>query len=89
MGRACQPVDPWDVGWALASSGALAHWQTGWQPRRPTLVLAEAGEAAQLAPLLAALAQRLAGSALPLRWLWVRGDGPAPGGQTSSRFQLA
>ena len=72
-GRVRQPADPWDAGWALAGTDALAHWHSGWQPRRPTLVLAEAGRADVLAPALAALAQRLAGSALALRWLWVGG----------------
>ena len=72
-GRARQPDDPWDAGWALDSGAALAHWQSGWQPRRPTLVLAEAGQAGVLAPVLAALARRPADSALALRWLWVGG----------------
>ena len=90
-GRVRQPGDPWDAGWALASGGALAHWQSGWQPRRPTLVLAEAGQADALAPALAALAQRLAGSALALRWLWVGGGLDwAPRQQHQvARFRLA
>ena len=90
-GRARQPDDPWDAGWALASGAALAHWQSGWQPRRPTLVLAEAGRADVLAPALAALAQRPAGSALALRWLWVGGDEDWPPRQQHpvARFRLA
>lgn len=90
-GRARQPDDPWDAGWALASGAALAHWHSAWQPRRPTLVLAEAGRADVLAPALAALAQRLAGSALALRWLWVGGDEDWPPRQQHpvARFRLA
>ena len=77
-GRARQPGDPWDAGWALTSSDALLHWQRSWQPRRPTLGLAEAGQAAVLAPALATLPQQLAPDAPPVRWLWVGGDDWAP-----------
>ena len=90
-GRARQPDDPWDAGWALDSGAALAHWQSGWRPRRPTLVLAEAGQADALAPVLAALARRPADSALALRWLWVGGDEDGPPLQQPqvARFRLA
>lgn len=84
-----RPDDPWDAGWARADAPALAHWQAGWWPRRPTLVLARSADSAALAPALAALAERLGPGSGPLRWLWVGGDGPAPAGLASRRFAWA
>ena len=88
-GRTRRPDDPWDAGWALADGPAMAHWHTAWLPRRPTLVLADASQAAVLGPVVGALARRLANGAMPVRWVWVGGDGPAPAGLPICRFKLA
>lgn len=74
----------WDAGWVRAEAAALDHLARRWQPRRPTLLLADAGAAADgglaLAQALDALRERLSAGgvaqALPLRWLWV-GHEPA------------
>ena len=86
--RARRQDDPWDAGWALASNTALRHWQVHWQPRRPTLVLAQIAQAEALAPALDALSRRLPPGAPAVRWLWVGGDGPTPQGLTLQRFML-
>ena len=71
--RPRQPDDPWDAGWAIStpSSHSHSHWQSGFMPRRATLVLADLREAATLGPYLAALAARSDDLWHPLRWVWV------------------
>lgn len=85
-----QADDPWDAGWALATPAALQQLQTGFQPRRATLVLADTGAAERLQPCLGALRQRQHGFRHPVRWLWVGGqtDLPAPQGLPVTWFVL-
>ena len=71
--RPRRPDDPWDAGWALNTPSSHSHWQSGFKPRRATLVLADSREAATLSPHLAALAARRDGLWHPLRWVWVGG----------------
>lgn len=78
--------DPWDAGWALSDPVALAHWQAGWRPRRPTLLLAGGDAAAALAPVLGRLATQAGGPGLPLCWLWVGAALPGPAGVRNQRF---
>jgi len=69
--RAVDPADPWDAGWVRPTPAACDELATRFVPRRTTLLLAEADDAAVLAPVRDALRQRA--SALPraLRWVWV------------------
>lgn len=86
--RAAVPT-VWDAGWLRSEPQALDHLARRWRPRRPTLLLADAADAAQaqrLRPVQLALAERLQRSpppqALrPVRWLWLGdpgADGPPP-----------
>jgi hypothetical protein len=80
--------DPWDAGWLRTEPAALAWLSDGWQPRRATLLLAEAGpgaaplpqadlaDLAAVADVARALQRRSAGFRHPVRWLWV-GEGAA------------
>lgn len=75
LGRAPRASDCWDSGWLIGGAAALARL-AHWQPRRPTLLLAD-GDAGTAPPTLAATrpaprqALRLlwvAEAAGPLRW---------------------
>lgn len=89
--RQRQPQDPWDAGWALATAAGLARLQSGFAPRRATLILADGQQADTLQAALAALASRCSDFHQPVRWLWVGGDGelPPPTGQALARFRGA
>jgi hypothetical protein len=89
--RVRRPDDPWDAGWALSTPAALRRLQTGWMPRRATLVLADAADHEALRLALTALWQRHPGFRHPVRWLWVGAgaDLPAVPGQLVARFSLA
>lgn len=70
---------PWDAGWASTAPPSLRQLQHHFLPRRATLILADAADAADAGGLhlaLASLAQRSDELPFALRWLWV-GD-PAP-----------
>ena len=83
--------DPWDAGWAIDAPAALQRLHTGFQPRRATLVLADARSITALQPGLTALRQRQADLRHPVRWLWVGSgaDAPARPGPAAARFDLA
>lgn len=89
--RRRQADDPWDAGWAIDTPAALHRLQAGFQPRRATLVLADARSFVALQAGLAALCQRQADFRHPVRWLWVGtgADVSAPPGQAITRFELA
>ena len=89
--RQRQPQDPWDAGWALATAAGLARLQSGFAPRRATLILADGQQADTLQAALVALASRCSDFHQPVRWLWVGGDGelPPPPGQALARFRRA
>ena len=88
--RARLPGDPWDAGWARSAPAALRRLQTGWMPRRATLVLADAADHAALRLALTALWQRHPSFRHPVRWLWVgSGDLPAVPGPVAARFQMS
>ena len=79
--RARQPQDVWDAGWAGSSASALRQWPL-FQPRRATLVLAQADEAELLQLPMALLRQRSDAFGHPMRWLWVGQSAPTlPPGQ--------
>lgn len=75
--RPVGPAHPWDAGWARTDPAAVQHLAQHFQPRRATLVLARADDAALLQPALAGLQSRALHLARPVRWLWV-GSGAAP-----------
>lgn len=79
--RARQPADPWDAGWAIDTPAALRHLATHFQPRRATLILADARRFEALNAGLAGLAQRQAALRHPVRWLWVGGEADLPARQ--------
>jgi len=84
---AADPAHPWDAGWVRSDPAALAHWAAGgFRPRRATLLLADAGAAGALRPVLDRL-RRAGGAPAPaLRWLWVGEAGPAA--DAGTRFTL-
>ena len=88
--RPRQPTDPWDAGWAINTPPALQQLQQRFQPRRATLILADAQAAHTLQPGLAALALRCADFGHPVRWLWLGdvGDGCVMPGLPLALFQL-
>ena len=88
--RPRQPDDPWDAGWAIDTTPALQHLACAFQPRRATLILADARRFEPVSAGLAGLVQRQAGLRHPVRWLWVgdETDLPAPAGLTLARFTL-
>ena len=88
--RPRQPADPWDAGWAIDTAPALQHLASAFQPRRATLILADARRYAPLSAGLAGLAQRQAGLRHPVRWLWVGGEAdlPALPGLAMAEFAL-
>jgi len=88
--RTRQPSDPWDAGWAINSAPALRQLQDNFQPRRATLILADARHFEPLNAGLAAWAQRQAGLRHPVRWLWVgdKASLPAPQGLAMTEITL-
>ena len=88
--RPRQPDDPWDAGWAIDTAPALRHLQNNFQPRRATLILADARRFEPLSAGLAGLAQRQAGLRHPVRWLWTGGEAelPAPAGLAITRHHI-
>lgn len=78
---------PWDAGWLRTGANALDHASLAFSPRRPTLVLALAADAARLSPVLAAWPLRAAAWAYPVRWLWV-GQAPVQGDGGAQVFRL-
>lgn len=79
--RPVDPADPWDAGWVRATPAACAELAERFQPRRTTLLLAEAAQAEVLAPVRDALRRRAAGLPRALRWVWVPDrDGPVAQG---------
>ena len=70
-GRARQPGDPWDAGWPVAQAAGHQQLAEVWLPRRATLLLADAVQVAELAPVLARLQARAGAWRQPVAWLWL------------------
>lgn len=67
---------PWDSGYLIDSDAAVARLQD-FQPRRPTLIVAQALADARLQAALRTLAARQAALALPVRLLVIASASPA------------